>query len=194
MMLIAPKRCTLLSVEMDGHVHQRVSSMKSISIGLALLLLPGLSIAQDRHAAEKSAEPSGPLVRATPKITARDATSASISEVFENLVIAAGKNVTLDSALDYSTAGTVAVSVLCIICSTAATSLGNSGLVLQARWTVADAGDYVTTESRPATTFPYSDSGGAVFSVFGPQFRLVLQNKGTQTIAVQQVTIFRRSQ
>jgi len=30
--------------------------------------------------------------------------------------------------------------------------------------------------------------------VFGPQFRLVLQNKGTQTIAVQQVTIFRRSQ
>jgi hypothetical protein len=179
---------------MAGDVHQWVSSMKIISIGLGLLLLPGLSIAEERPAAEKSAESSGPLVRATPKITARDAASVAISEVFEGLVIAAGKTITLDSALDYSSSDTVAVSVLCIICSTASTSLGNSGLVLQARWTVPDAGAYVTTENRLATAFPYSDSGGAVFNVYGPQFRLVLQNRGTQTIALQQVTIFRRSQ
>uniref|UniRef100_Q02BS7 Uncharacterized protein n=1 Tax=Solibacter usitatus (strain Ellin6076) TaxID=234267 RepID=Q02BS7_SOLUE len=169
--------------------------MKIIKAGLAALLVPGLvclSMAEDRPAVEKSAEP-GPLVHATPKVTSRDAASSGNSEVFENLVIAAGKTITLNSALDYSASDSVAVSVLCIICSTAATSLGNSGLVLQARWTVADAGDYVTTENRPATTFPYSDAGGAVFNVFGPQFRLVLQNKGTQTIALQQVTIFHRS-
>jgi hypothetical protein len=168
--------------------------MKIVSIGLALLLLPGLSIAQDRPAVEKSAEPSGPLVRPVPRATARDAVSVAISEVFENLVIAAGKTVTLDSALEFSASDSVAVSVLCIICSTANTSLGNSGLVLQARWTVPDAGAYVTTENRLATAFPYSDSGGAVFNVYGPQFRLVLQNRGTQTIALQQVTFFHRSQ
>jgi hypothetical protein len=178
---------------MAGDVHQRVLSMKIMSIGLALLLLPGLSIAQDRPAAEKSAEP-GSLVRPVPRAIARDATSVAISEVFENLVIATGKTVTLDSGLDYSSSDTVAVSVLCIICSTANTTLGNSGLVLQARWTVPDAGAYVTTENRLATAFPYSDSGGAVFNVYGPQFRLVLQNRGTQTIALQQVTIFHRSQ
>jgi hypothetical protein len=170
--------------------------MKILRAGLVVLLMPCLvclSMAEDRPAVEKSAE-LGPLVRATPKIASRDAASVANSEVFENLVIAAGKTLTLDSAMDYSSNDTVAVSVLCIICSTAATSLGNSGLVLQARWTVADAGDYVTTENRPATTFPYSDAGGAVFNVFGPQFRLVLQNKGAQTIALQQVTIFHKSQ
>jgi hypothetical protein len=167
--------------------------MKIMSIGLALLLLPGLSMAQSRPVMEKSAESSGPLVRPTPRTTARDAASVAISEVFEDLVIAAGKSITLDSGLDYSSSDSVAVSVLCIICSTASTSLGNSGLVLQARWTVADANSYVATENRAATTFPYSDSGGAVFNVFGPQFRLVLQNRGTQTIAIQQVTIFHRN-
>jgi hypothetical protein len=109
-------------------------------------------------------------------------------------VIAGGKTVSLYSDLDYSSANTVAVTVSCIICSSAATSLGNSGLVLQSRWTVADAQSFVTAESKAATAFTYSDSGGAIFNVYGPQFRLALQNKGTQTIALQQVTVFRRKQ
>jgi hypothetical protein len=72
--------------------------------------------------------------------------------------------------------------------------MGSLGLVLQARWTVPDAASYVTAENKAATAFPYADSGGVVFNVFGPRFRLALQNKGTQPIALQQVTIFRRSQ
>jgi len=133
-------------------------------------------------------------VRPIARATGTAADNTAISEVFEDVVIAAGKTVSLSSALDYSSANTVAVTVLCIICSSAATALGTAGLVLQARWTVPDAQSFVTAESKAATAFTYSDSGGAVFNVYGPQFRLALQNKGTQTIALQQVTIFRRRQ
>jgi hypothetical protein len=155
-----------------------------------------ISLAQDppAKATEKSAETYDVAVRPIARASGTAADDAPISEVFENVVIAAGKTVSLYSELDYSSAGTVAVTVSCIICSTAATSLGNSGLVLQARWTVPDAQSFVTAESKSATAFTYSDSGGAIFNVYGPQFRLALQNKGTQTIGLQQVTIFRRRQ
>jgi hypothetical protein len=157
---------------------------------------PGLRSAKETQnvVTEKSAEsydrPVTPIARASRK--AVDA--PAISEVFGMVIVPAGKTVSLDSAMDYSSVNTVAVSVLCIICSSALTSLGNSGLVLQARWTVPDAESYATTENMPATAFPYTDSGGAVFNVYGTQFRLTLQNKGTQTIAIQQITMFRRSQ
>lgn len=151
-----------------------------------------VSIAEDR--AEKSADPYDLAINPVARKSVPATANTAISEVYENVVIAPGKSVSLNSALDYSSAPTVAVTVLCIICNSAATSLGNSGLVLQARWTVPDAESYVTAESKAATAFTYLDSGGAVFNVYGPQFRLGLQNKGTQTIALQQVTIFRRSQ
>jgi hypothetical protein len=164
-----------------------------------------LSLAEDRPGSgstiegqsivrEKSAET---YDRAAPRIVkAADSPVATtvVSEVFSDVIIAAGKSVNIDSTMDYSSANTVAVAVLCIICGTATTSLGSSGLVLQARWTVPDADSYVTPENKAATAFLYSDAGGAVFNVYGPQFRLTLQNKGTQSIAIQQVTIFRRSQ
>jgi hypothetical protein len=166
---------------------------------IAALLAPCLlrvSLAEDRPArvTEKSADGYDLVVRPRPKASGTAADDAAISEVFEDIVIGAGKTVSLASGLDYSSANTVAVTVLCIICSSAQTALGNAGLVLQARWTVPDAQSFVTAESKATTAFTYSDSGGAVFNVYGPQFRLALQNKGTQTIALQQVTIFRRGQ
>ncbi len=164
-----------------------------ITLVLIASSLAALSLAQDRPVAEKSAQ-TADLVTAPAPPARKDAVNTGTSEVFQNLVIAAGKSMALDSSLDYSSAATVAISVLCIICTSGATSLGNSGLVLQAAWTVPDAGSYVTTENKTATAFPYTDAGGAVFNIYGPQFRLVLQNKGAQTIALQQVTIFRRSQ
>ena len=173
--------------------------MNIIRTFVAALLTPCLacvSMAEERQGGvtEKSAEAYDLAVRPIAKASGNATDTSAISEVFEDVVIGAGKTVSLSSALDYSSNNTVAVTVLCIICSSAATSLGNSGLVLQARWTVPDAQSFVTAESKAATAFTYSDSGGAVFNVYGPQFRLALQNKGTQTIALQQVTIFRRSQ
>lgn len=161
-----------------------------------LLTLVCVSMAEERPngGTEKSAEAYDLAVPPIAKASGTAVDTTAISEVFENVVIAAGKTISLSSALDYSSANTVGVTVLCIICSSAATALGTAGLVLQARWTVPDAQSFVTAESKAATAFTYSDSGGAVFNVYGPQFRLALQNKGTQTIALQQVTIFRRSQ
>ena len=114
--------------------------------------------------------------------------------MFRNVVIAAGTTVSLDSTLDYSSVSTVAVAVQCITCTSAATALGASSLTLQARWLVSGADFYVATGNKSATTFPYWDAGGAVFNVYGSHFRLSLQNKGSQTISIQQVTLFRPSQ
>ena len=116
------------------------------------------------------------------------------SEVFRNVVVEAGKSASRDSDMDYSYAGSVAVTILCSVCTSTATSLGSSGLILQARWLVLNADSYVTTENMASTAFLYWDVGAAMFTVYGPQFRLTLQNKGSQTVTLPQVTIFRRSQ
>lgn len=122
----------------------------------------------------------------------RTATVAENAEVYKKVIIEAGKSVTLDSAIDFSAASTVAITVSCVTCTTQATSLNAAGLALQARWTVPNADLYVPTESRAGSAFAFWDSGSVVFIVYGTQFRLVLQNKGTQGVLIDQVTIFRR--
>jgi cytoskeletal protein RodZ len=180
-------------------------TIPKIGIAALFMLIASLSRAQDRPesrsaqehpsvAVEKSAERSD-LAVATPAKPATSSTaSTTSSEVFSNIVIAAGQTNTINSTLDYSAASTVAVTVECTICTTAATSLTASGLVLQAGWTVPGAVSYVVAETKPATAFSYTDAGGALFNVYGTQFRLMLQNKGTQNIAIQQVTLFRHGQ
>ena len=182
--------------------------MRNIArIGIAVLLgwCTGLVLAQERKdtvpaakprklATERSAPVQDEVQRAARKTAKDGLDSTVVSEVFESIVITPGRNVPLDSTMDYSTVSTVAVTVQCSGCTSAATSLGTCGLVLQARWTVPNAELVVATENKPASAFPYWDAGGAVFNVYGPQFRLVLQNTGSQPISLQQVTLFRRSQ
>ena len=118
--------------------------------------------------------------------------SSGNSEVFEGVFIGADKTVSLDSKLDYTSAATVAIGIECTLCDSTADSLGSSGLVLLARWAVPNAELYVTTENKATTLFPYWDAGGVIFNVYGSQFRLSLQNKGSQPVAIEQITIFRR--
>jgi hypothetical protein len=151
-----------------------------------------LSVAQDRVATERSAEAYAVAAPARPAATA--ATATGNSEVFQNIVIAAGKSVSISSTLDYSAASSVAVTLQCITCTTLATSLTGSGLVLQASWSVPNAGSFAVAENKAAATFPYWDGGAALFNTYGSQFRLILQNTGSGTIAIQQVTLFRHGQ
>lgn len=118
-------------------------------------------------------------------------TTPTNSEVYLDVVIAAGKNVVIQSSLDFSSSSTAAVAVLCDACISQSTSLATMGLVLEARWLPLNASVDVATQS--AGTFAYWDAGGAVFNVFAEQFNLELQNKGTTAITLDQVTIFRRA-
>ena len=145
-------------------------------------------------AAEKAPEAYERGARPAVKAAAAETAAPANSDVFRDLVIPVGKSIFVDSTLDYSPAATVAVTVQCIVCNTAATALGASGLMLQARWVVPDATTYVTTENKTTANFPYWDAGGVTFTVYGTQLRLSLQNRGSQTIAIEQLTVFRRSQ
>jgi hypothetical protein len=169
--------------------------MNTVKISTAVLLASFSlrpSVAQDRPATERSAESYSVAVAARP--SANTVAAAANSEVFQNIVIAAGKSVSINSTLDYTAANTVAVTVQCTICTTLATSLTGSGLMLQASWSVPNAGSFAVAENKSASTFPYWDAGAALFNTYGSQFRLILQNTGSGTIAIQQVTLFSHGQ
>jgi hypothetical protein len=170
----------------------------NFKIGAMVLLLAvccaPASPAPDTPRRASNGEPSSHASELASGVKASAGTPTDNSEVFLNILIPAGKAVTLDSDLDFTDAAAVAVTVPCAICSSASTSLGSAGLTLQARWMVREAIGYAATENKSAAAFSYWDSGGAIFSVYGSQFRLVLQNKGDSPISLQQVTLFRRNQ
>jgi hypothetical protein len=140
---------------------------------------------------EKSTGSNAYVFRVRPRPADSTSTAPADSEVFQDVVIPGGKNVMIQSSLDYSSSSTVAVAVLCNACITKTTSLTALGLVLEARWLPLNASVDVATQT--ASTFAYLDAGGAVFNVFAEQFNLELQNKGTASITLDQVTIFRRT-
>lgn len=158
--------------------------------GLVAFCFIASSLAADERttATEKSNAANVYVWKARPKADSSTSTPAGAAEVYQDVVIAAGKNVVIQSTSDYSSSSTVAVAVLCTACTTATTSMAALGLVLEARW----QGMYVATDIATASTatFAYQDAGGAIFSVFGELFNLELQNKGTSTITLDQVMIF----
>jgi len=164
------------------------------AVTLTLLCAPLFAGETQGVATEKSAGMYEQVLSGQAKTPATAADTPTTSEVLRDVVIGAGKTITFDSTMDYSSATAVAVTVLCAACSTNDTSLATAGLVLQARWIVPNAESFVATEFRAATAFPYWDAGGVMFSVFGSQFRLSMQNKGTQAITLKQVTLFIRNQ
>ena len=64
---------------------------------------------------------------------------------------------------------------------------------VHAYWSVPEASYYTAIDAALGSAFPYWDAGGAVFAVYGKQFRLLLQNKGEKEIKISQVIVFRRT-
>ncbi len=118
-------------------------------------------------------------------------TSSGNAEVFKDVTIEAGKNVILDSTLDYSAAGSVAIALRCASCDSADNSMNT--LLIQAFWSVPEADYYSATDYMSGSGFPYFDAGGLVFSTYGSQFRLVIQNSGEESVTVHQIILFRRT-
>lgn len=133
---------------------------------------------------------SGAEERSAKILPARAAEEAT-SEVFRNVIVPADKSVSFDSKIDFSAASQVFVTLRCTTCNAASNSMAS--IVVQAFWSVPDAEHYAVVETRTGSTFPYWDSGGAAFQVFGPLFRLTLQNRSNQNVIIQQVTVFRRT-
>jgi hypothetical protein len=151
------------------------------------------SLADERIATQKSADVYDLRTEVTRKSADETPTPSTISDVFRNLAIEPGRTISLDSTLDYSPAVTVAITIQCVVCNSATASLGASGLVLVARWLAPNAELFVATENKSTIGFPYWDAGGAIFNVYGSQFRLTLQNTGAETIKIQQLTMFLRN-
>ena len=64
---------------------------------------------------------------------------------------------------------------------------------MQAYWSVPDAEHYNPAESKSGKDFLYSNAGGALFQVYGAQFRLLLRNDSNQVRTIQEVIVFCRS-
>ncbi len=114
--------------------------------------------------------------------TPAPATSAKY-EYYTNVTIPAGQSINLDSALDYSSSDTIAVTV-----RSAKADIAN--LVGTGYFTVPTATEYFTQEAFSGQNFNYSNTGGASFTVCGPQFRLTLQNQSTATITLSSVLVY----
>jgi hypothetical protein len=117
--------------------------------------------------------------------------SAANWELYKDLIIPAGKSLSLPSKIDFSFASAAAVTVRCTGCDTLALSL--EPITLQAFWSVPGAEMDAVAEAKSGGSFPYFDSGGVAFQVYGPQLRLVVRNRSKQDFMVHQLTIFRRA-
>lgn len=105
------------------------------------------------------------------------------SEVFTDVTIGPGQSVNIDSGLDYSNVDMVRVSVR-------SDNPDLSSLQFEAYWSVPTAEYYDATQAVDGSTFVYGNVGGAQFSVYGNQFRLVLTNTGGSTVNLLQVMLF----
>jgi hypothetical protein len=149
-----------------------------------LLLALACFGAEDAGQFEESSKTSRPVK------AAEETEAPAAFEIHRNIVIAAGKSVVLESELDFSSSDKVMVTFRCTTCDSQSNSMAN--MQASAAWSVPRADSFSATEMKAGSTFPYFDSGGVVFQVYGPQFRLILRNKGAQAMIVQQVTVFRR--
>jgi hypothetical protein len=111
---------------------------------------------------------------------------ASTGELFQNVTVQPSKPTVLESALDYSKLDKVAVSL------TSDADLTN--LTIQAQWSFPEAEHWAVVETKSGRTFPFSNTGGAVFQTYGSLFRLVLRSSSDAPLEIQQITLFRRTQ
>jgi hypothetical protein len=135
--------------------------------------------ADNAASAEKLADRSKVRANAAPS----PKLSSSSWDVWYNLVIAPGEVFILDSKLDFSQSDTVRVTVR-------SANSDMPSLRLSAFWTVPEAQMFGNSEVVTGDHFFYTNSGGAVFNVYGTQFRLELANTGSSAMTLTQVTIF----
>jgi hypothetical protein len=140
-------------------------------------------------AGEKRAEPAVETSRTARPAAApvKASLSTSTFEVFKNVTIAPGQSVSLDSGIDYSATDRVAVTYRTV-------SGGDmSTMYIYAYWGIPIADSFGVAEEDNGSNFPFTNAGGEVFTVYGNQLQLRLENRGKTTIILTQVTLYIRS-
>ena len=117
------------------------------------------------------------------------ATAQSFSnyEWWNTVTIPAGGAISLDSGINYTASDTVRVTF-----RSAASDIGN--LVAAASWSVPEIDHFNIQDVSLGSNYFLPNSGGAVFSVSGTQFRLILANTGAVAISLNSVLIIAREQ
>jgi hypothetical protein len=117
------------------------------------------------------------------------ATAQSFSnyEWWNTVTIPAGGVISLDSGINYAASDTVRVTF-----RSAASDIGN--LIAVASWSVPEIDHFNTQDVSLGSNYFLPNSGGAVFSVSGTQFRLILVNTGAAAISLNSVLIIARAQ
>ncbi len=173
-------------------------SFPSVVVGVVLLGAAGWSqsakSADDGEAAVKAVLPKG--ISSAPEDrhasqpgprTLAPSYSSPLWEYWVNVTIAAGSSLDLNSAMDFSYADSVRVTVRCSDGSLA-------DVVLGAYWSVPRAPLFNVADVVRGDTFYYRNVGGATFNTYGSQFRLRIINNGVTGITLSQVLLFARSQ
>lgn len=137
-------------------------------------------------AREHSADTEKSALTSKVKLRADADPSPTTGELFQNVTVEPSKPTVLDSALDYSKFDKVAMSL------TSDTDL--TSLVVQAQWSFPEAEHWAIVETKSGKTFPFTNTGGAVFQTYGSQFRIVLRTSGDAPVKIQQITLFCRTQ
>lgn len=186
-----PIKISILTVVLDGMKHAIVPGVILVH-RLAGSLLLSFCLVSPSHTETRGTEPEGAARKWTTikKSPRKAAETEGKWEVFKDITVDAGKNVVLDSSIDYSSLDKVAVAV-----RSASDSLSDlESLTLQTFWSVPDADYFSAAEIKFGKTFPFTNSGSVLFGVYGSEFRLILRNEGALSLKIAQLFIFCRSQ
>jgi len=138
---------------------------------------------QDTKAAD---EAEGARLKAAGPRTSAPSYSSGLWDYWLNVVVPAHGWLDLDSAMDFSHADNVRVTIRC--------GVGNlTDLLLAAYWTVPQAPFFNVSDVVRGDSFYYRNVGGATFRTYGSRFRLRIVNNGATDVMLSQALVFARS-
>ena len=151
-----------------------------------LLACPAFSqspqAADDQTAFTRSGGASAPASKVRPSRN-RSQDSSSQWEYWTNVTIAANSYINLDSQLDYSTIGTVRITIR-------STGSNLNNLSVAALWAIPEVPYYGVADLVAGRNFVYSNAGGATLNTYGSQFRLQVINNGSTAVTRSQILLY----
>lgn len=161
-------------------------------IALAALLSPaGLNAAEKPR---KKAPAAQSATRSVKKVVRRsaegDTTTTPVTNVTEVLAkdftVEPGASRSFDSAGNYSGAQFVSIAIE----APTDVDIGTESFRVILWWAVPDAEWYTAQDVFSGNVFYFSNQGGMVLPVYGPELRIEIRNDGEEAVKINQVTLY----